>query len=124
MIDQILKEHKTGDRPRFFLHDEMKAWLQDHLHLTIEGGINRSVDIETSQKLGLKQCITAGFYIELKAMLDGDVITTAARNITLTEIPEAFSTLSKVVENCMVHIQRLTEEVTVLQQRLDSLQKT
>jgi hypothetical protein len=91
MIDQILKEHKTGDKPRFFLHDEIKAWLQDHLYLVIKGGINRSADMETAQKLGLKQGIPAGFYIELAVMLNGDVVTTAARNITMTEIPEAFS---------------------------------
>lgn len=33
MIDDMLKERKQGDKPRFFLHEEMKAWLADNINL-------------------------------------------------------------------------------------------
>jgi hypothetical protein len=35
MIDEILKEDRVGKKPRFFLHDEVKAWLSDNLQTTV-----------------------------------------------------------------------------------------
>ncbi len=123
MLDQILQEHKPGDKPRFFLHDEMKAWLQDHLEVVIKTGVNRSPDNDTAERLGLKENIPAGFFISVDIKLDEEEITSAGRNVSLNEIALGMGSLSRVVETCMVHIQRLMEEVRVLQQRLDQLQK-
>jgi hypothetical protein len=35
MIDEILTEERVGQKPRFFLHDEVKAWLIDNMQTTV-----------------------------------------------------------------------------------------
>jgi hypothetical protein len=35
MIDEILTQERVGQKPRFFLHDEVKAWLVDNLQTTV-----------------------------------------------------------------------------------------
>jgi hypothetical protein len=35
MIDEILTQERVGQKPRFFLHDEVKGWLVDNLQTTV-----------------------------------------------------------------------------------------
>ena len=35
MISDILEQREKDQKPRFFLHDEMKSWLQDQMQISI-----------------------------------------------------------------------------------------
>ena len=34
MISDILEQREKDQKPRFFLHDEMKSWLQDQMQIS------------------------------------------------------------------------------------------
>ena len=115
MIDQILKDHKPGEKPRFFLHDEMKAWLGDHLKIDLEAGVNQSANYDLVNKLSLPSALTIGTWVRINVSLDGESIISQGININMLDHEKAFVTLSNVVETCMVKITQLqiaNEELT------------
>ena len=123
MIADVLKDHKPGDKPRFFLHDEMKAWLKDHLDIKITYGENRSFDYEMQGKLALNNTLPVGFYMSITLSLDGELVAIQQFNIPMQEYEKAFKTICNVSETCMIQINRLLSEVQILQQRVQELEK-
>jgi hypothetical protein len=115
MMDEILKEHKPGDKPRFFLHDEMKAWLADHLKVETAVVKKESTDLELQEKLNLHKGLSTGHVAHIRVSLDGKIISKQNIDLDYTDHYQAIKTLANVVESCMVHINRLTSEVHVLQ---------
>jgi hypothetical protein len=122
MIDQILKDHKPGEKPRFFLHDEMKAWLADNLDITIIHSVNKSVDSTLSGKLGLYETLTAGHNLQITVRLAGETISMHGVNLPLVDHEQAFRCLANVAENCMVQINQLQVENLELKRRLDLIE--
>lgn len=123
MIDQILKDHKTGEKPRFFLHDEMKAWLADNLVVTATMSANHSIDYDLQNKLGLQYSLTSGFSIVVSTSIAGEFISVQPVQVNLTDHERAFRCLTSVSENCMAEITRLGEMVRTLHERLLELEK-
>ena len=123
MIDDILKEHKPGDKPRFFLHDEMKEWLKDHLTLTVTDGESRSSDYNLQQKLNLNDRLPIGFDLSFTLSLDREFIAFRKVHLSMQEYERAFQCVANVNEKCMIEINRLISEVQVLQQRIHELEK-
>lgn len=122
MIDEVLKQHQPGDKPRFFLHDEMKAWLSDHLNITIEAGNNRSGDYSLQTKLNMHQGLTVGSWIRINVLIDGEPVAVKGINWYMEDHEKAFQTLATVAENCMIHIQKLQAENQELIRRIELLE--
>ena len=123
MIEDVLKQHKPGDKPRFFLHDEMKAWLKDHLDVKITHGENRSSDYNLQQKLNLNNTLPVSFYVSITLSLDEEPVAMQQFLLPMQEYERAFQAIANVSENCMIHINRLMSEVQILQQRIQQLEK-
>lgn len=122
MIDQILKDRQPDQKPRFFLHDEMKAWLEDNLDITIIHGVNKSTDFTLSGKLGLYETLTAGHNLQLTVRVAGETISMHGINLPLVDHEQAFKCLANVAENCMVQINQLQAENLELKRRLDFIE--
>lgn len=121
MIDQILKDHKPGEKPRFFLHDEMKAWLGDHLNIVITTSPNSSYDQNLASKLGVPH-IVVGHSLTITLYLDNEPITVQGVNIIDPNREQVFKTLANVCEKCMIEINDLTYKVGELRRRLDLIE--
>lgn len=124
MIDQILKDHKPGDKPRFFLHDEMKAWLADNIELRILHSDNQSVDFDLQGKLGLSYTLPVGFGLQFQIKVAGELITSQGVNVSLVQYERAFKCLANVSENCIKAIQKLEAENAELKKRIDLIEKS
>jgi predicted aldo/keto reductase-like oxidoreductase len=122
MIDQILKDHKPGEKPRFFLHDEMKAWLGDNLDIQVIHGVNKSADFTLSGKLGLYETLTAGHNLQITVRLAGEIISMHGVNLSLVDHEQAFKCLANVTENCMIQITQLQQENLELKRRIDLIE--
>lgn len=123
MIDEILKEHKTGEKPRFFLHDEMKAWLADHLRITIQSGVNHAYDYTLGQKLKVYSgAFPAGINIKVEAYIADELIVSHGSSHSLHEYVESLRSLATVAEECMFRITDLQRENEELKRRLDLIE--
>jgi hypothetical protein len=122
MIDQILKDHKPGEKPRFFLHNEMKAWLGDNLDIQVIHGENRSTDYSLQSKLGLNNTLPVGHHLSITLSIDKEPITVRGINLPMTEYEHALRCLANVTENCMKHINQLQLENLELRRRLDLIE--
>lgn len=123
MIDQILKDRKPGDPPRFFLHDEMKAWLADNLRITIQAGVNHAYDYTLGQKLKVYSGnFPAGIHINVEASIADELFVSQGSNYSLHEYVESLRSLATVSEECMFRILDLQRENEELKRRLDLIE--
>jgi hypothetical protein len=123
MIDDILKEHKTGEKPRFFLHDEMKAWLADNLRITIQAGVNHAYEYTLGQKLKVYSGnFPAGVNIKVEASIADELFVSQGVNFSLHEYVESLRSLATVTEECMFRILDLQRENEELKRRLDLIE--
>jgi len=123
MIDQILKDRKPGDPPRFFLHDEMKAWLADHLRITIQAGVNHAYDYTLGQKLKVYSGnFPAAINIKVEAYIADELIVSHGCNQSLLEYVESLRSLATVTEECMFRIVDLQRENEEFKRRLDLIE--
>lgn len=123
MIDQILKDRKPGDNPRFFLHDEIKAWLGDHLKIQLVHSENHSMDYDLQRKLGLSNTLPVIHNISLRISVDDELISQKHIRLPMEEYEKAIKTLSNVCQSCMMEINHLNSKVAELQQRIDQSEK-
>lgn len=122
MIADVLKEHKPGDKPRFFLHDEMKEWLKNHLTISVTHGENRSTDYNLQQKLNLTYSLPIGFNISFTMSLDGEPVAIQEFNLPMHDYERAFKCLANVNERCMLEINNLLHQNYLLQNRIQKLE--
>jgi hypothetical protein len=123
MIDQILKDRKPGEKPRFFLHDEMKAWLADNLRITIQAGVNHAYDYTLGQKLKVYSGnFPAGIHINVEASIADELFVSQGSNYSLHEYVESLRSLATVSEECMFRIVDLQRENEELKRRLDLIE--
>ena len=123
MIDQILKDRKPGEKPRFFLHDEMKAWLADNLKITIQAGVNHAYDYTLGQKLKVYSGnFPAGIHINVEASIADELFVSQGSNYSLHEYVESLRSLATVTEECMFRIVDLQRENEEFKRRLDLIE--
>lgn len=122
MIDDILKQHQPGTKPRFFLHDEMKAWLCEHLDLKVSASVNHSIDYNLQTKLGLLDTLPVGHALVIEIELAGETIVKEGVNLRMGEYEQAFKCLANVSEQCMLKITQLEQENQDLKRRIELLE--
>lgn len=122
MIEDILKERKPGDKPRFFLHDEMKEWLKENLSINMTAVDEGSTDYNLRQKLSLYEDLTTGVNIDLDISIAGENIIRTIAPVHMRSHEKAFQTLVNVVETCMVKITQLEAENQELKRRIELIE--
>lgn len=78
MIDQILKDRTADQKPRFFLHDEMTAWLSDNLEVRTVLTPNHVTDysvVSGLQKINVYNKLVGGVTTETTVYIGGQPIT-------------------------------------------------
>jgi len=122
MITEILKERAPDQKPRFFLHDEMIAWLKDNMKIQVNQYATTLGDSQLAEKLGIPHSmgLTDAIHIDMTITVGGSVIATQSTKTSIYEYHKAFRTLANVTETCMVHITNLQNEVTYLKAQLNS----
>lgn len=124
MITDILKQ-KT-DKPRFFLHDEVKAWLGDNLRVNIRVAPNYSANWDLQNKLqnyGWYNPITVGFAMETTISVNEEIIQMQGSNTLMLENESLTTMMIKRFESYDAHIQHLEATNQMLQRRIETLEK-
>lgn len=107
MIDDMLKERKQGDKPRFFLHEEMKAWLGDNLNIattvrsTNEAYVRSVAHMDQPKYNRYEEnlLVPKGFEISSVTLIDGMSVGPIAHTyIDLTNYVKVINVLTKRVE--------------------------
>ena len=118
MIDDILKQHKEGDKPRFFLHDEMVEWLKDNLEIDLMIIPKYLPYTEVHQKLEIKSDISNGFEIQIQLMIDGKPIS--LKKWLHMESHEALEKMTYYIEKLIINSTRLEQKIIELEQKINN----
>lgn len=121
MITDIIKDRKPGDKPRFFLHDEMKQWLKDNLILSVDTMNIYSYDSTLIKMLNVHS-ITTGHNLSIRCSIDGEHIAAYTSQLHMQGYEETLKTLANVCTNCMQHINQLHAENQELKKRIELLE--
>lgn len=125
MINDMLKERKEGDKPRFFLHDEMKTWLSDNLQISTKFYPNYSANYHLQQALHKYKCYAmpvVGLAIESEVKIAGTTIQLLGTNVSMMENEVILGTLFHNQDRLQYSIDMLLVENELLKKRLDLLE--
>lgn len=124
MIADILKEKTPETKPRFFLHDEMKAWLADNLKLNMRIGHHFSTNyavINKLQNLGFYNLLPVGLAIETSISIGDEYISTAGTSISMIEtekLTEHFLTVNEKVKVRLDYLEAICADLQATNQEL------
>lgn len=125
MINSILQERKPEDKPRFFLHDEVKAWLGDNLQINIRVSPNYSCKWDLQNKLQQYQIynpLLIGFSLESSVLIDGETIQLQGSNTLMLEMEQLASLLVTRLEMYDNQIKHLNATNEHLARRIELLE--
>lgn len=121
MISETLKDYKPGDKPRFFLHDEVKQWLKDNLKVTVQSGDKPLNDPHVSGMLNAAGLVE-GHSLFIQIAIDNELICDRFCKFENTGYPQALKTLTNVMTSCMQQINQLHAENEELRKRIELLE--
>jgi hypothetical protein len=131
MIDEILTEERVvGQKPRFFLHDEVKAWLVDNMQTTV------LTQIETTEWAQSTANMDQPYYnrylesVQLPTRInvmtitscDGETVgCTKTSTFDLSDYAKIIKSSAKRIDELEKNIQQLLSNQMVMQQELIEL---
>lgn len=130
MIDEILTQERVGQKPRFFLHDEVKTWLVDNLQTTV------LTQIETTEWVQSMANMDQPYYnrylesLQLPTRInvitmttcDGETVgCTKTSTFDLSEYAKIIKSSSKRIDELQQNITQLVDNQRVMQQELIEL---
>lgn len=130
MITEILKERTQ--KPRFFLHDEVKAWLRENMQLSLICNPGSTVYIPSIAGMEhdyynrYTENIPIPEYIKLTTVLtcDGEQLGMSyTQNIDLTDYVKILKASSKRLEESEKNIKHLLQNQMTMQQELIQLKE-
>jgi hypothetical protein len=121
MIDDILKERDVDQKPRFFLHDEMIAWLSDTCYFTTsvrpEGryGLNLPYIDSYGQAYSTEYIeVATHFTVENKCVIEGKQIGPSTSSyIDLTNH-------LKIIQSLVTRVSWLEEAMKINNQKIST----
>lgn len=136
MIDDILKDRTEGQKPRFFLHDEMKEWLTENLEIKARLIPNQVTDYSLSQllqRLNIYGSLTGGVTMEISASIAGNYMpvmgTTASFNPDISVMysllkdredkDQIIATLRNQINYLKTDVSACMEEITKLKEQIN-----
>jgi hypothetical protein len=118
ITDEIKKEYNPEHKPRFFLHDEMKLWLKEHLNITLINQKNVSSTL-IHNKLNIYGLIDKQSTM-LSVSIAGEFICTSNIEIDNSKNIEALEKIVNFSEITMSKTLELETKIRELEQRLNS----
>lgn len=106
MIDDVLKERQEGDKPRFFLHEELKAWLANNMNISVltrgtgfkAVGSIAYIDQPAFNRYRETVTLTTGYEVSSMTTIDGTPIGYSSNtHIDLSPIINVIDVLTKRV---------------------------
>lgn len=125
MIDDIMKERTPEAKPRFFLHDEVKAWLADNLQVNIQLTPNHSTHWGLQNRIqnyGIYSPLVAGFALESRIMVAGETIQLQGSNISMAHHLDVIQKLLEKIDMTEAQIQHLNASNEHLVRRIELLE--
>jgi hypothetical protein len=126
MIQDVMKDRKPGDKPRFFLHDELKEWLADNLQVSITSHTHQSLDAFITSRLKVGPIV--GHTVSLEVKLAGEVIdirTTQLMNQdaerTIRHILQLLEAHHRLCQDLRLELAALETRVNTLETKLNNL---
>lgn len=122
MIQDLLVKEKIQDqKPRFFLHDEVKTWLADNLSIKVNVTANMSTDYRLAN-FGIPQ-IPIMYTITVTSFIDNKPIgDTGYLKIDLYDYQNAFIQLADRLNYCTLATYNLQAENQELKKRIELLE--
>lgn len=122
MIGEILKEKKPEDKPKFFLHDEVKLWLKDHLRITQSFTPDAMFDYELGTKFQTFSGFIRGLESKISIHIDSELVTETFTTISL-DIYRPLKKLSDHIDLRTSQVIYLENKVRDLEKRIEELEK-
>jgi predicted RNase H-like nuclease (RuvC/YqgF family) len=130
MIDEILTQERVGQKPRFFLHDEVKGWLVDNLQTTVLTQIETTEWVQSmanmdqpyyNRYLESLQLPTRIKIITMTTCDEETVGCTKTSTFDLSEYAKIIKSSSKRIDELQQNITQLVDNQRVMQQELIEL---
>lgn len=121
MISDVLKDREPASKPRFFLHDEMKAWLTENLKIEINTVKKFASDPNLQTVLNVP-FLSIGQVVNIGVKVDDELIVQQSIDVHMDGYERSLKTITNVVSQCMSRIVYLEEKNNELQRRIDLLE--
>jgi hypothetical protein len=130
MIDEILTQERVGQKPRFFLHDEVKAWLVDNLQTTVLTQIEMTDWVQSMANMDQPyynrylESVQLPTRINVITMTtcDGETVgCTKTSTFDLSEYAKIIKSSGKRIDELQQNITQLVDNQRVMQQELIEL---
>jgi hypothetical protein len=132
MIDEILKEDRVGKKPRFFLHDEVKAWLSDNLQINILVPVHETQWVQSVANMDQPyynryvETVAIPSKLSIISMITCDGQTVGSSHyseIDLSEYAKVIKASCKRIDELEANNRQLGENQVVMQNELVELKK-
>ena len=129
MITDILEDREKDQKPRFFLHDEMKSWLQEQMCISISDQTYDQVWVNSVAEAGTpyayreqikldgKRCL------QITPMIAGIMLASNSFEIDLSPYRSVIVSLTKRVEYLEQSNQDLRTFINQLESRIIKLEQ-
>jgi hypothetical protein len=130
MIDEILTQERVGQKPRFFLHDEVKAWLVDNMQTTVLTQIEMTDWVQSMANMDQPyynrylESVQLPTRINVITMTtcDGETVgCTKTSTFDLSEYAKIIKSSGKRIDELQQNITQLVDNQRVMQQELIEL---
>lgn len=130
MITEILEKREKDQAPRFFLHDEMKAWLASNLTTIISDQTYDEQYVDTVSNPGTYNAyrhqhrLIGKKRFQIGSMIAGQIISSSGIfEIDLTSYRDTVVSLTKRVDYLEQNNQDLRNFITQLETRITKLEQ-
>ena len=129
MITDILEDREKDQKPRFFLHDEMKSWLQDQMQISICDQIYDQVWVDSVAEAGTPYAyreqikLDGRRRLQITPMIAGMMLASNSFEIDLSPYRSVIVSLTKRVEYLEQSNQDLRTFINNLETRIQKLEQ-
>ena len=129
MISDILEQREKDQKPRFFLHDEMKSWLQDQMQISICDQIYDQVWVDSVAEAGTPYAyreqikLDGRRRLQITPMIAGMMMPSNSIEIDLSTYRTVIVSLTKRVQYLEQSNQDLRTFINNLETRIQKLEQ-
>ena len=129
MITDILEDREKDQKPRFFLHDEMKSWLQEQMCISISDQTYDQVWVNSVAEAGTPYAyreqikLDGRRRLQITPMIAGIMLASNSFEIDLSPYRSVIVSLTKRVEYLEQSNQDLRTFINQLESRIIKLEQ-
>ena len=129
MISDILEQREKDQKPRFFLHDEMKSWLQEQMYISISDQTYDQVWVDSVAEAGTPYAyreqikLDGRRRLQITPMIAGMMMPSNSIEIDLSTYRTVIVSLTKRVQYLEQSNQDLRTFINNLETRIQKLEQ-